>query len=210
MPEKSTIEDMREIAKLRGGECLSRVYTDSRTKLRWRCSKGHAWRAVPHNVRRGDWCQQCHLEKLHSSRRLTVEEMRGLARMKGGECLSEEYSGIYVKQRWRCGKGHVWETSPASIKYGSWCPVCGGKRKLTIEEMRSIAVSRGGKCLSKKYVNSQTKLKWRCSKGHVWEAIPASVRQGRWCRRCAAKKREAGKRMAGMGSAVFEPTISAV
>ena len=30
-------------------------------------------------------------------------------------------------------------------------------KKLTIEEMQEIAGSRGGKCLSKKYVNNRTK-----------------------------------------------------
>jgi len=44
--------------------------------------------------------------------------------------------------------------------------------KLTIKEMQEIAESRGGKCLSKEYVNNYTKLKWQCDEGHTWKATP--------------------------------------
>ena len=53
--------------------------------------------------------------------------------------------------------------------------------KLTIEEMHSFAQERGGKCLSKEYINARTKLKWQCKEGHIWETKPANVRRGKWC-----------------------------
>lgn len=190
---KPTIDDMHRIARSKGGQCLSEEYVSGRTKLKWRCAKGHEWESTPHNVKRGYWCRKCHLEKIHNIRRLTIEYMHTMARSKGGRCLSKSYLGINVKLKWQCKDGHIWETTPASVRYGSWCPKCGGKLKGTIKEMRKIAEARGGECLSKEYVNSQTKIKWTCSKEHIWEAIPASVKQGRWCRRCAAKNRRVKK-----------------
>ena len=56
--------------------------------------------------------------------------------------------------------------------------------KLTIEEMQGIASRRGGKCLSNKYKNNQSKLLWECSKGHQWEAIPTNIQKGKWCPTC--------------------------
>ena len=56
--------------------------------------------------------------------------------------------------------------------------------KLTIEEMRMLASVKGGKCLSNDYVNLKTKLIWECSKGHTWEATPANIKKGSWCRIC--------------------------
>jgi hypothetical protein len=53
-----------------------------------------------------------------------------------------------------------------------------------IELMHSIAASRGGKCLSKSYINARTRLFWECALGHVWEAKPDSVKRGSWCRKC--------------------------
>ena len=53
---------------------------------------------------------------------------------------------------------------------------------LTIKEMHELAHLKGGNCLSTNYINNQTKLKWKCSKGHVWEATPDSVKnQNTWC-----------------------------
>jgi len=104
--------------------------------------------------------------------------------------LSENYLGPHKKLVWECAKGHRWETTPNTIKYGkSWCPKCWGKYA-SIADMKAIAEARGGKCLSEHYVNSQTKLKWACLAGHAWEAEPASVKQGRWCPECGGSKKK--------------------
>ena len=63
-------------------------------------------------------------------------------------------------------------------------------RKLTINEMKQLALDRKGKCLSKTYVNQQSKLKWQCEIGHVWFAAPTSVKnQNSWCPHCASNKK---------------------
>lgn len=58
-------------------------------------------------------------------------------------------------------------------------------KKLTLEEAQGIAKERGGKCLSKTYVNNRSKLTWQCSSGHVWKASLAHVKCNKsWCPRC--------------------------
>ena len=58
--------------------------------------------------------------------------------------------------------------------------------KYSIEDMQKLAESKGGKCLSKKYVNNETKLKWQCKEGHIWETTPSKIiNSGRWCHICA-------------------------
>ena len=61
-------------------------------------------------------------------------------------------------------------------------------KKLTIEEMRSIAEERGGKCLSDVYVHYHRKLLWECAEGHQWEATPSNIKKGSWCPHCAQNK----------------------
>ncbi len=61
--------------------------------------------------------------------------------------------------------------------------------KLTIEEMRSIAEERGGKCLSDTYAGAMTKLTWECAEGHQWEAKPNNIKSGSWCRKCSHKRK---------------------
>ncbi|MFX1297544.1 MAG: hypothetical protein ACFFD2_22165, partial [Promethearchaeota archaeon] len=118
----------------------------------------------------------------------TIEEMQELAKSRGGECLSMEYVNNQTKLKWRCGTcNHEWEAVPHSIKdQDTWCPECAGNIKYNIEDMKELAEDRGGKCLSDKYINAKTNLKWECSNGHKWEATPDNVKNKEsWCPKCA-------------------------
>ena len=113
-----------------------------------------------------------------------IADMQKLAAKRGGKCLSKKYINVITKLKWQCTKGHIWEVPPTYIKSGYWCPFCAGNAKLTIKQMQKLATKRNGKCISDKYINSQTKLKWQCEKGHKWEARPADVKNGTWCPTC--------------------------
>lgn len=182
---KGTIEQMRQIAEGHGGRCLSDTYVNSVTKLLWECIKGHQWEAVPSSVKSGRWCPVC-----GGSAKGSIEEMRQLAKKRGGKCLSNIYINNKTKLLWECAKGHRWEAAPANIKGGTWCPVCAGTMKSSIEEMHTVAHERGGRCLSDTYVNSMMKLLWECAKGHRWRATPHSVKRGSWCPICARTLRQ--------------------
>lgn len=184
-----TIARMKEVALKRGGECLSSTYKDAKTKLQWRCRKGHEWIASPLSIMHGHWCPEC--ANAHKGpRRLTLGEMQELAASNGGVCLSTEYENASTKLTWKCAKGHTWDAMPHKVKEGTWCPTCSREsRKLTIEMMHEIAEERGGKCLSEKYVNTRTKLEWECEEGHRWWALPNTIRlQGSWCPACAHRR----------------------
>jgi hypothetical protein len=112
--------------------------------------------------------------------------MHKLARKRGGECLSKNYINARTKLLWKCSQGHKWKAKPNDIQQGYWCPYCAGKIRLTIEIMRQIAQERGGRCLSKKYINNSTKLLWECTEGHKWRAKPNSIQQGTWCPTCSS------------------------
>jgi hypothetical protein len=122
-------------------------------------------------------------------RKLTLESMNKLAKLRRGKCLSKKYVNAHSKLLWQCVKGHQWLAIPNNIQQGTWCPFCGGWNRLTIDEMRKIAAARGGKCLSKKYVNNLNKLLWECRHGHLWEATPANIKRGKWCPICAGRTR---------------------
>ncbi|MBI4931808.1 MAG: hypothetical protein HY841_13660 [Bacteroidetes bacterium] len=176
-----TIQHMQELASHRGGKCLSKEYWDSKTKLVWRCEKGHTWDAYPFQIQRGSWCPACGRQKQKN----TIEDMKKLAGKRGFKCLSDVYKNSYIKLKWKCGKEHVWMTLPGYVRRGSGCPYCAGKAKRTIQEMKAFAKKKGGECLSEKYINQKTKLKWQCKKGHVWAASPNSIiNSNTWCGHC--------------------------
>ena len=110
--------------------------------------------------------------------------MHELAAERGGHCLSDKYVNSTTKLTWQCDQGHIWEATPRAIRQGVWCQECAGTKRLTVEEMHRLAEERGGKCLSDKYVSLSTKVKWQCSKGHVWEATTQDIRSGNWCPEC--------------------------
>ena len=179
-----TITDMIKIAEERGGKCLSKEYTNNYSKLTWRCKEGHQWNAVGASVRRGNWCPVCADRK-----RGTIEEMQKLAKKRGGLCLSKEYINCRSKLTWQCKQGHQWDAVPSSIKRGVWCGTCAtDAQRATIEEMQEIARERGGKCLSKEYINNYSKLTWQCKQGHQWDAVPSTIKRGFWCSVCAREK----------------------
>ena len=62
---------------------------------------------------------------------------------------------------------------------------------ITIADMQELARRKGGKCLSEKYITGKLKLVWECEKGHRWEAVPAQIKQGRWCPFCARVRQRA-------------------
>jgi len=146
----------------------------------------HRWRAVPAVIKAGNWCPYCVGQGY--GQRITIHDMRTLAKERGGKCLSGKYLGGKARLQWECRKGHRWKAVPSSVRMGTWCPVCAGTMRLTIEDMRKTASERGGECLSHEYANGRTKLHWRCAEGHEWWAVPDSIRQGRWCPICGRKE----------------------
>lgn len=114
-----TINDMHALAQLHGGKCLSKNYIDNKTKLKWECSEGHRWETRPDIIRRGSWCKICKNKEAAKKRKLSIEEMRCVAKDRGGKCLSKVYTDAHSKLEWECKHGHRWKATPNNIKNGS-------------------------------------------------------------------------------------------
>lgn len=185
-----SIENLKKIAKARGGKCRSTNHLGVNTKLYWSCELGHEWVAKPGSILKGRWCPVCAQARRGSSQRSSIKEMKLIAKQHGGSCLSKEYINSFKKLNWKCKAGHTWMSTPKVIKSGSWCPVCQGKNK-SIEEVKSFAKNLGGNCLSKEYINNRVLLDWKCRKGHAWKAAFTNINRGKWCPVCAVKKRRA-------------------
>lgn len=188
----SELNTLNRIAKQRGGKLLSQEYLGLHSKLQWQCGKGHKWFATPSNVKNNkSWCLKC-----SGSEKKTILQMQTIAKSKGGKCLSDKYINSHTKLLWECKKGHQFSASALHvINSKSWCRECSGTKPLTIEEMQTIALRRGGKCLSPEYKNCNTKLLWQCDAGHTWLATPLSVKHGKtWCLTCFRIRTASSKR----------------
>jgi hypothetical protein len=187
-------EQLRQIARERGGRCLSTEYKNSHTPLLWECRQRHRWSARPANIKggtrkKGSWCLECYNTRRVFRPKQNIQAMRELARSRGGQCASSEYFGSKSKLIWQCAYGHEWEARPVSVLHGTWCPMCAHNQRLQLDELQKIASSRGGDCLSRTYVNERTALAWYCAAGHRWSATPGKVKRGSWCPKCAGIRR---------------------
>ena len=186
---RNRLSEIRAAAENHGGKCLSKNYVDAHTKMSFVCGEGHEWEAIAGSIIKGHWCPEC--GRQDAAKKITkydITFMHQIAADHGGECLSSEYLGVTQKLSWACANGHQWETTPAMIVKGHWCPMCsksGKAGKYTIDHFQEIANRNGGRCLTSEYDGVHQKLKLQCAEGHEWEAPARSVLQGRWCRKCS-------------------------
>lgn len=181
-----TIETCQEFAKQKGGRCLSTEYVNKETPMEWECRDGHIWPAIWGSIKRGTWCNGCSSPgSLH-----TMETVKKYAVVRGGRCLSSDTDlNRDDDMEFICMEGHKWRTKWVNMYGGTtWCRVCAGYNILDLKFCQEIAIERKGKCLSKEYVNKETKMEWECEHGHTWPATFGKIyHAGRWCPTCINK-----------------------
>merc|ERR1739848_52916 len=141
------------------------------------------------SVFNGSWCPICANQ---AKMRGTIDEAKLLAHSKNGVCLSKQMQCTSSRLQWKCSEGHQWETTFNIVKQGHWCPYCArNASRLTLNDAKKLAQTRGGDCLSDTYVSLKKNLIWQCSKGHQWQANYSNVRSGTWCPICSRRKNQA-------------------
>jgi hypothetical protein len=128
--------------------------------------------------------------------------MRTLAATKGGKCISRSYVDTSNPLKWKCVRGHRWESSFNVVNMGVWCLNCinidnkENRKKQAFIVLQEIAESRNGELLSKEYVNSKSPMKWKCAEGHVWLADASDIKNAhKWCRICSNKRNGVKRRI---------------
>ena len=93
----------------------------------WLCKNGHKWQATVYNrTKNRSGCPECARKAV---RKYSIEDINALAKRRGGECLSPEFTSSRLKLKFRCKEGHVWEARADAILYANkWCPECGRMR----------------------------------------------------------------------------------
>lgn len=119
--QRNGIEKYIEIIEKRGGKCLSKIYTNNKTNINWVCKNGHNIWSNPYTLSKSkNGCTKCIGNKI-----LTIEEMKMIAKNRGGECLSDVYINGTEKLKWKCSNGHTWKANAFHVKNTkTWCPKC--------------------------------------------------------------------------------------
>lgn len=115
-----------------------------------------------------------------------LQELQAIAESKGGKLLSTEYINSHAKYKFLDELGNEFEAKGYSIKNGRWSPHTAQKRKAesltkyTIDDLKTFAESKGGKCLSDEYVHDKTKYSWSDSKDRHFVMEWSRVKNGQW------------------------------
>jgi len=185
------------LAKSKGFTWLGGEVLNTRSKTRWQCSQGHIWISTYGNVQKAKDCPKCANLASSLRQRFTSAEYQKLAHELGFEWIGSEVprNGKH-KTKWRCPKGHEWETSFDSLRSGNGCHYCSGRAAKKPEDYHLVAIERGISWIGDKLPhNVDTRTLWRCSKGHEWEAVFYNIKLGTGCPKCAAKSRNNWKRI---------------
>jgi hypothetical protein len=141
------------------------------------------------------------------ARVITIKHLQIAANRRGGVCLTEVYTTIKAKYKFRCKEEHEFESSASNILHNkSWCPHCARqgvdvkqaeiKRRNTLqktlhERLARYTESKGGRLVSKEYIDRHTKYQFRCKGKHLWEATADQVLHKReWCGECRKLAKE--------------------
>jgi hypothetical protein len=186
MPLKRlTLSKVKERVKKRGFKVLSKKYYTAILPLTFRCNKGHIFNSRYNSIQQGRGCPYCsHRVKLN------INICKKIAQKRNFILLSKTYKRNDVLMKYCCSRGHIWMASHANIANGKGCPHCYKLSGFIIEDMKILAKKYGFFCLSKKYYNMYTKLKWKCKNGHVWDGRPSHIKQGTGCPYCTTWKCE--------------------
>lgn len=135
---RSSLEKCQAMARERGGECLSKSYTNAHVTMRWRCHAGHQWPASANTVQRGHWCGKCANLANGERQRGSLDEYHEVAKRRGGRLLSTEFINANRCLSWECARGHHWRATGGSVKAGSWCRICKTHHNLSEQMCRAV------------------------------------------------------------------------
>lgn len=174
----------------------------------WKCERGHSWQARVFSVVCGTGCPYCSGKRAAQGENDLASVKPEITEQWCSELnsLSPESvtGGSKKKVFWQCELGHVWQASVYTRggKVNASCPYCAGKRVLegfndlaTLNprladewcqelngELKPTQVSKG----------SHKKVWWKCSEGHVWEAMVFSraKENGTGCPICSGRYKQ--------------------
>lgn len=186
-----TIEDLKEYAKSKGGDCLSKKYTNIDKRYKWLCSEGHTWFASFHSVyHHNTWCPICAHRGGGAKGGIYRAKVKKITKKLQWEMVS--YGCDHSKTIVRCQHGHEFKIKPSTFSNESKCPIC-EKKQLLLSKIMTAVKEKEGTLLSDCDDISQvykTYVTCSCKEGHIFQiSLNNLLNRGSWCQECGNEKR---------------------
>lgn len=117
-----------------------------------------------------------------------INEIKQYCNKYGYEVLSTKYINAHTKLKFKCNKGHVYEARWNCFQRGQRCPFCHGNIKYSYDFVKKYVEQKSYKLISKVYKNIDTKLKFKCDKGHIYKTSFYLFKKGHRCPKCMLEK----------------------
>lgn len=140
---------------------LSKNYINAHQNLEYLCSQGHAHRITWNNWKKGRRCPYCATDA-----KLSTDFVANSFVQEGYKLLTSVYINNRQKLEYICPNGHRHSISWGSWNKGSRCKYC-DKRKTSLDVIKEAFELEDYNLLSTNYINSKTKLKYKCPRGHI-------------------------------------------
>lgn len=181
------------LAKEADGWDPTNINPGSQKKLAWKCKFGHSWKTSPmHRTRLKQNCPVCVNKKINPGENDLETLFPDIARMADGWDPKIIGSGSHRKMKWKCAKGHSWESTVGDMTSRERsCPFCNNRKLLTgFNDLESrfpdLALQAYGWDPKKIHPGSTAKRKWRCALEHVWTStVNSRTALGAGCPSCA-------------------------
>lgn len=122
-----------------------------------------------------------------SERKTNDKFVKDLINLGNGIISLEPYIDSKTKINFQCKHGHIWAAVPSNILSGFGCPYCAGRYKTKETLQQELDLIDSGITVIGWYIDSKTKIQFMCSKGHLFEKIPYSMRKSGKCPYCSNK-----------------------
>lgn len=180
MGKKLTYEFVKNKFEEEGYTLLSKRHINSKTKLKYKCPKGHI-----HSIIWSDWCQGHRCPFCFGTGKKTIEDVRKAFENEGYVLLSNKYINSRTKLNYICPNGHRHVVRWNNWQQGQRCPVCAGKAKPPINFIKDVFEKEGYLLLTTEYKNAKTKLDYVCFEGHKHSITWNDWKTGYRCPYCA-------------------------
>ena len=204
MSNKRNTEWLIAESKLCFGDDLdygAAVYIDAKTKIKFLCKKhDYSFEQTSNNhLNSKHPCKFCLQESRRAALSDSINTFKNKIQSIYGNLFDFENVN-YVNQRTlvslKCLKHNkVITKEPQVFLRGHGCDLCAKEEssanlsERTLYEINSFVSKLNGKCLSKTYLNNESKLDFECNAGHKFQKSWSEVKNSlRWCSKCSPNR----------------------
>ena len=174
-----------EVAKINPNIEVLGQYVGNKTKILHKCKKcGYQWFIRPDHISK----RKCPFCKPKTPRKTQKQYINEVKNINPYIEVIEDYIDSRVKIKHKCLiDGHEWLARPATILYGTGCPMCAknSQRKTSDCYIKEVANINPNINVIGEYVQSHVKILHRCKIcGYEWYATPHKILEGQGCPKC--------------------------